>query len=129
MNQPSIANRTTHANNERVSAQRTVAPRVDILENPDEFLIVVDMPGIQKEQLRIDLDKGQLVLHAERTAKVGGGNVVSAEFGATAFHRVFAMPRGVDHERVSAELKQGVVMLRLPKTPALKPRRIEVRSS
>jgi hypothetical protein len=57
------------------------------------------------------------------------GTSVSVEFGRLAYHRVFALPRGIDTERVGAELKNGVLTLRLPKIPAIKPRRIEIKAS
>jgi HSP20 family molecular chaperone IbpA len=114
---------------ERMSARDTVAPRVDIYENTDEFLIVVDLPGVSHEKLRIDLDRGQLSLHAQREVSLGRGEAIVAEFGPRQYQRVFALPRGIDTERVAAELKNGVLTLRLPKSASLKPRRIEVKPS
>jgi HSP20 family molecular chaperone IbpA len=127
MNTEAITRRD-EAQPERMSTQNAVAPRVDIFENADEYLILVDLPGVAREQLRIDLDKGQLVLHAERTIPTGGTSVVT-EFGNRIYHRIFALPRGIDAERVGAELKDGVLTLHLPKIPALKPRRIEIKAS
>jgi HSP20 family molecular chaperone IbpA len=114
---------------ERMSARHAVAPRVDIYENADEFLVVVDLPGVSHDKLRIDLEKGQLSLQAEREVPHGRGEAVVAEFGPRHYQRVFALPRGIDAERVAAELKNGVLTLRLPKIASIKPRRIEVKAS
>jgi HSP20 family molecular chaperone IbpA len=120
--------RRQDAHPERMSVPHAVAPRVDIYENADEFFILVDLPGVAREQLRIEIDKGQLVLQAERKL-ASDGTVVNTEFGTRTYQRVFALPRGIDAERVGAELKNGVLTLRLPKIPAIKPRRIEIKTS
>jgi HSP20 family molecular chaperone IbpA len=112
---------------ERMTARNAVAPRVDIYENAEEFLIVVDLPGVARDSLQIDLDKGQLVLRAERKLDTRGAGV-SVEFGTRSYLRTFALPRGIEAEKVAAELKDGVLTLHLPKLPSLKPRRIEVRA-
>jgi HSP20 family protein len=112
---------------ERLSGRPTVAPRVDIFENASEILLLVDLPGVSREHLGIDLEKGQLTLHAER-APEESGTPLATEFGARAYHRVFAVPRGIDAERIAAELKDGVLTLHLPKSAALRPRKIEVTS-
>jgi HSP20 family molecular chaperone IbpA len=116
----------THA--ERMNPRHTVAPRVDIFENADTFLILVDLPGVPRDRLQIDLDNGQLVLSAERSV-APTGNATSSEFAPRAYHRAFTLPRGIDTEKVGAELKNGVLTLSLPKSASVKPRRIDVRTS
>ena len=110
---------------ERLSERPTVAPRVDIYENAEEILLMLDLPGVTREALGIDLENGQLTVHAERAVETKGA-MLNAEFGARAYHRVFAVPRGIDPQRIVAELKRGVLTLHLPKSAQLKPRRIEV---
>ncbi len=112
---------------ERLNSRPTVAPRVDIFENASELLLLVDLPGVSREQLGIELDNGQLTLRAERTP-AAAGTTLSAEFGARGYQRMFALPRGIDVEHIGAELKNGVLTLHLPKSAALRPRRIDVGS-
>jgi HSP20 family protein len=103
------------------------APPVDVYENADEILLVADLPGVTPESLKLDLDNGELLLEASRT-DTGGGQLIEAEYGACTFQRRFALPGGIDGAKVSADLKNGVLELHLPKSEALKPRRIEVRA-
>ena len=108
---------------------RAVTPPVDVFENADELLVVVDLPGVDKDGLVVRVDKGTLTLEAkaaERRApaaytKLGG------EPRAEMFERVFTLPDTVDVERIVAELKDGVATLRLPKSEKAKPRRIPIR--
>jgi HSP20 family protein len=104
-----------------------VAPPVDVYENADEILLVADLPGVLSESLKLDLDNGELLLEAVRTG-TGDGRMMEAEYGDCTFQRRFALPAGIDSAKVSADLKNGVLELHLPKAEALKPRRIEVRA-
>jgi HSP20 family molecular chaperone IbpA len=113
---------------ERVNQRFTVAPRVDVYENANELLLVADMPGATKESVSIQLDKGQVTIEASRGDEVTGSPLV-AEYRPTDYARVFAIPQGIDGSKIDAQLNGGVLRLRLPKSEALKPRRIEVRSS
>ncbi len=113
---------------ERVKQRFTVAPRVDVYENANELLLVADVPGATKESVSIQLDKGQVTIEASRSEEVQGSQLI-AEYRPTDYARVFAVPQGIDASKIDAQLSGGVLRLRLPKSEALKPRRIEVRSS
>jgi len=115
-------NKTTQARS------RAVAPPVDVYENREEFLLVTDMPGIKKDDLRIHLDKGQLTLEAQR-AEPADGKRLASEIRYTNYRRAFSVPQGIDVDKVSAELQQGVLRVHLPKSAAVKPRQIQVQSS
>ena len=97
---------------EAVSARATAKPRVDIYENSDEFVIVADLPGVQRDQLRLDLDADRLTLATDREG--------------TNYLRTFAIPREIDRDKVEAKLEAGVLSLHLPKSAAVKPRQITV---
>jgi len=106
---------------------RAVAPPVDIYENEDKLVIVADMPGVAKDDVHIHFEKGQLTFGGKRT-DVASGTLLAAEYTPHDFERVFALPQGIDAERISAELDSGVLRILLPKSAALKPRRIEVKA-
>lgn len=107
---------------------RAVAPPVDVYENREEFLLVADMPGIDKDALRIHLDKGQLTLEATRP-ETASGKLLAAEIRYTHYRRAFSVPQGIDVDKVSADLQAGVLRVHLPKSAAVKPRQIQVRSA
>jgi HSP20 family protein len=112
---------------EPVNEQRdTVAPPVDVYENGDELLLVADVPGATHDGIDVQLDKGQLTIHAKRSEETTG-TPVAAEFRPRDYYRVFSVPQGIDAAKIDAQLTAGVLHLRLPKSESLKPRRIEVK--
>jgi HSP20 family molecular chaperone IbpA len=103
------------------------APPVDVYENKEEFLLIVDMPGVAKNDIEIHLDKGQLLLTGKVTEEAAKNRKLPEHAHRALFRRAFSVPQGIDGEHVSAELRQGVLSVRLPKSAALKPRQIQVR--
>ncbi len=96
----------------------TVGPRVDVLESENEFLVLADMPGVKSGDVDIRFEKGELAVHGRRP---GGRDSVARHY-----HRAFAVADTVAADKISAELKAGVLTIRLPKVEAVKPRRIAV---
>jgi HSP20 family protein len=113
---------------ERVEQRRVIAPRVDVYENGSELLVVADVPGATKESVSIQFDKGQLTLEARRSGREHGASALT-EFHPVDYHRVFTVPQGIDASKIEAELSAGVLRVKLPKSEALKPRRIEIKAS
>jgi HSP20 family protein len=104
----------------------TVTPRVDVLETENEFLVLADMPGVRPEDVDVRFEKGELTVHGRRPAPTGK-ELTYREFETTNYHRAFAVAETVAADKISAELKGGVLTVHLPKTEAVKPRRIAVR--
>lgn len=111
----------------RFDARPTVAPRVDVYENREELLLLVDVPGATKEGINVQFAKGELIIEAKRAPE--GAKLVFGEMEPFDYSRVFTAPRGIDQERIEAELANGVLRVRLPKSDATKVRRIEVKTS
>ena len=105
-----------------------VSPLVDIYENDDEILLHVDMPGVDKKDVSVNIDNGQLVLGGLRKLETTG-SAQWEEFGDVEFERAFSVPQAIDTEKVAAELKDGVLCLHLPKSEASKPRQIEIKAA
>ena len=95
-----------------------LAPPVDILENEHELVIVADIPGVEPEKIQLHVQLPEFKLEAE---------FGSAQEPAT-YVRSFHVEERIESERVNAEYKNGVLTVRLPKSSAAKPRRIEVRA-
>lgn len=106
----------------------SATPAVDIYENDDEILLHADMPGVVKEDIRVNIDNGTLSLSGVRRFDKKG---VSSweEFSDVEYIRSFSVPQSIDIERVKAELKDGVLKLHLPKSDAAKPRMIEIKAA
>lgn len=116
-----------NADVENVRQRPAVAPRVDVYENEQEYLIVADLPGVKKESLKLDIDDDELKLEGVRDTQ-DPGSLVAGECRPVDYRRKFVVPQGVDREKIDAELSAGVLRLRLPKAEALRPRQIAVRA-
>ena len=112
----------------RSGERTTLVPACDVHENKDEILVIADLPGVEGDALKINLEKGELVIEAHRDGSAQEGAFLGAEWGSCEFRRRFSVPSGVDPSKISAELKDGVMHLHLPKSEALKPRQIAVRA-
>ena len=106
-------------------------PPVDIEESDKEYLIKTELPGMKKEEVKLTVEGGTLSISGERKAekeeKDKKYHRVERSYGA--FARSFALPEGTMAEKISAEFKDGVLMVHLPKDDKAKPRAIEVKVS
>jgi len=122
---------TTTTNAPAGGAQREsnfVAPPVDVLENKEELIVYVDLPGVEKEDITIHLDKDQLLIEARRPEE-SRTKPLMTEYRHVNFRRRFALQQGtVEADKVSADLQDGVLRLALPKAARMKPRVIPVTS-
>ncbi|WP_305046762.1 Hsp20/alpha crystallin family protein [Geoalkalibacter sp.] len=103
-----------------------VRPAVDIYETEENLTLVADLPGVAKEDLDINLERGILTI---RGGVKGGapGKALFREFTLGEYFRQFQLPDEIDADKTSAELKKGVLTLTLAKSAAAKPRRIEIK--
>ena len=102
------------------------APPVDIFEDEDGLVVLADLPGIASEGLDVRVEQRILTITAH-TQPAPSGTALHREYGLTSFFRQFQLPEEVDTTRIQAELKHGVLTLRLPRAPKEPPRRVEVR--
>ena len=112
---------------EKSRAIPTAGSLVDIYENEDEILLHVDMPGVEKNNIKVNIDNGTLTLSAVRQFETKGVSTWE-EFGDVEYKRSFSVPQSIDIGKVDAELKDGVLRLHLPKSEAAKPRQIEIKT-
>ena len=102
-------------------------PAVDIVETPDELLVLADMPGVTPEGLDIRLEGDVLTISGRPKAEEYEGlKPLHVEYSLGGFHRRFTLGEAIERERIKAELKNGVLRLHLPKAERAKARRIEV---
>lgn len=104
-------------------------PAVDIVETGDELRVLADVPGASPESIDIDFERGVLTIHARiENRQPEGTSFLLREYGIGDYYRAFEVTENVSGERISAEYRDGVLVLRLPKAEKAKPRKIEVRS-
>ena len=105
----------------------TVTPRVDILETENEYLLLADLPGVDPKDVDLRFDNGELTVHGCRPSPHPGKGMALREHPATDYQRTFAVADTVAADRITAELKDGVLTVRMPKVEAVKPKKITVK--
>jgi HSP20 family protein len=102
-------------------------PNVDIYELIDELVVRADMPGTTTDQIDIQFEDGSLTIHGRVPERQQSqGPFLRNEYGVGDFYRTFRVSEQIDASRISAEYRDGVLTLHLPKTEAVKPRKIKV---
>lgn len=107
--------------------RQRIAPPCDIYENDAEYVIACDVPGAVEQGLDLRLDGGQLTITARVEEPTRAA--IQREYRFADYERAFQVPGDIDRDAVSAKLRDGVLWVHLPKSPATRPRRIEVRRS
>ncbi|VTU36758.1 hypothetical protein H4CHR_03994 [Variovorax sp. PBS-H4] len=108
-------------------SEAALTPPVDVVEDATGLTLYADLPGVSKEKLHLQVESGTLTIDAESDLGVPETLQSShTEVGLARFHRVFTLSKELDTEKVSAELAQGVLTLRIPKVAQAQPRRIEI---
>ena len=110
---------------ERTVPGRFYVPPADVWETEDALAVAMEVPGVAREAVAIELKDDVLRVEARvDAAKYEGLEPVYAEYGVGHWARAFALPDGVDRERIEARLEDGVLTLTLPKAAEARPRRI-----
>ena len=107
----------------------TIRPLVDIFETADGITLQADMPGVSKEGLNLRVDGTSMVV--EGTIGIVPDQKMSALYAdvrSTLYRRSFVLGNELETANIDANLKDGVLTIRIPKRPELRPRKIEVRS-
>lgn len=104
-------------------------PNTDVVEREDGFYIFVDMPGVGKDELTIDLRENELEVRGRAVyPREENTKALHVEFGDGEYVRSFTISDGVDRAGIKASLKKGLLELFLPKAARFKPRKIEIQA-
>jgi HSP20 family protein len=106
-------------------------PAVDIFERGDDLIVRAEVPGVQKEQLESQVEDGTLVLSGERKreSEVREEDAYRLERSYGKFSRSFRLPATVDPSKITAQYRDGVLELRLPKLDQARPRKVAIQAS
>jgi HSP20 family molecular chaperone IbpA len=107
---------------------RAFLPTTDIFETEDSLTMVLEMPGVVRDNIEVSVENGVLTVEGKiNFDKYEGLQPVYSEYNVGPYRRAFRLSSRIDHDKISAELLDGVITLVLPKAEEAKPRRIEVR--
>lgn len=104
------------------------APQTDLVETDDAFQLRLDVPGMTKDDIEINLQNRTLTVSGERKSekKEEGEEYVRVERAFGNFHRTFTLPDAVDEENIKATYEDGVLSIHVPKTEESTRRQIEI---
>lgn len=110
--------------------QRAVLPAVDVFEDESGITLLADMPGVSKDSLELKMEGETLLIEGSvQTPMSDGLEAVYAEVRIPRYRRSFTLSRELDTTRIDANLKNGVLTLRMPKQAHAQPQRINVTSA
>jgi HSP20 family protein len=105
------------------------APAVDIAERDDEYLVKVELPGVNKDDVKIMLESNILTIRGEKKqekeTKKENYHRIERSYGS--FQRSFTLPTTVKSDKIDASYKDGILVVSLPKAEEAKPKQIEVK--
>jgi HSP20 family protein len=113
--------------NTREQDTRSVMPRVDVFEDESGITLLADLPGVPRDNLELKVEGDTLLVEGTvQPLTPDGLEPVYAEVRVPRFRRSFTLSRELDSQRIDANLKDGVLTLRIPKAEHAQPRRIAV---
>tara|TARA_R110002094_G_scaffold180051_1_gene158593 strand:- start:250 stop:645 length:396 start_codon:yes stop_codon:yes gene_type:complete len=105
-------------------------PAVDIYEDSTAITVKADLPGVSRDRLDIQVDGNNLTIEGQAAIDMPEGmESLYADVNATRFRRSFALSNGLEADKISAEMNNGELTLRLPKRAEVQPRKIEISGS
>src|SRR4051812_19633191 len=110
---------------------RLWVPAIDLLEKKDAYVVRAELPGVERSNIEITLEKSVLTISGQKSAMTEGRDeeirVFAAERVAGAFSRSLRMPEHIDGDKIEAEYKDGLLTVTIPKAEVAQPRKIELK--
>jgi len=112
---------------EQTTEAERFAPTVDIYETENDLVLKADMPGVAKDNVDVKVEENVLTLTGKVATPPKDAAPLYSEYRIGDYYRAFTLSHEIDVDRISAEMTDGVLTLRLPKTDRTKSRKIEVK--
>lgn len=113
------------------SGGRGVFPAVNLYETPDAYILTAELPGLEPSDIQVSIEGSAVTVYGERRIDYGSREDTSLhrrERQVGSFRRAFELPAAIDADKVEAVHRNGVLMLRLPKSPEHQPRQIAIQA-
>jgi len=119
--------REVDASRESTKPTRAFVPSADIYENENTLTVVLEMPGVSKENVDVNVEDGVLTVEGRIDfSKYERLQPVYSEYNIGPYRRSFQISNQIDHSKIAAQMRDGIMTLELPKVETAKPRRIQV---
>ena len=115
-----------HCEGKNTERKRVVIPRADIYQCNDQVFLEVDMPGVSKENVDIQLENNVMTITGKVTPTPEGWTLVHSESALCDYKRSYELSTDVDFEHITAKMEAGVLKITLPKVQTAKARKIAV---
>jgi HSP20 family molecular chaperone IbpA len=113
---------------EPTTPTRAYLPTTDIFETEDALTVILEMPGVDRDDIEVSVENGMLTVEGKiNFKKYEGLQPIYSEYNIGPYRRTFRLSSRVAQDQIRAEMRDGVIRLVLPKAEEAKPRRIEVR--
>lgn len=114
---------------EATTAMRAFVPNADIFETEDALTVILEMPGVDRDNIDVNIDSGVLTIEGKIDfGKYEGLEPIYSEYNVGPYRRSFRISSRIDQAKIKAEMCDGVITLVLPRAEEAKPRKIEVKS-
>lgn len=122
-----IRDRGSQSIDELLEIQNYKAPEINIYETSDEFVLVANLPGVSRNDIRVRVTKNQLIIFGQINYEINNGrNYILNEIEIANYYRTFRISNVVDQSRIEARFDAGQLHVILPKNEKVKPRTIEI---
>jgi HSP20 family protein len=110
---------------------RVWVPAIDLVEKKDAYIVRAELPGVERSAIDISFEKNILTISGQKSAMLDGKEeelrVFAAERVSGSFARSLRMPEYIDGDNISADFKDGLLTITIPKAALAQPRKIEVK--
>ena len=110
---------------ESTMEHRSMSPAVDIFKDKDRLVMLIDMPGVPKDGIKVGIDNGIITISGQANIPQTG-DTRYWEFSPCHYQRSFELSPDVDQEKIEADYKQGVLTIYLPKMEKAKPKEVKI---
>ncbi|MCR4292925.1 MAG: Hsp20/alpha crystallin family protein [Candidatus Kuenenia sp.] len=105
-------------------------PLSDIYETPDNFTVVVDMPGVGANNITVDMQSNELIVNGEISQEAyTDEKLLYSEYNIGHYHRHFILSDAINRDKIEAKMSDGILTIILPKAEHVKPRKIQVKEA
>jgi len=107
----------------------SINPKTDVEENDNEYVVTMEIPGVDKKDLNLHVENDRLYIKGEKkqSKETKESNYISSERSYGAFQRSFNLPNAIKTDKVDAEFKEGILKIKLPKSEEAKKKEIEIK--